>query len=107
MGERSKGANRLDARLSPEQLAISHVIRRTLEESVYWNACIEKRWRRKENYMTVTLPRYFSGVFPGCVMPCFGPMIRKQVVAQYAGQGMGKHSETEATKLAVDDLRAI
>merc|ERR1712187_538354 len=80
------------------------------EESLYWNALIEKRWRRKSNFHTVTGPRYFAAAFPGFLQPCFGcitELIRSQVVKAYNGQGMGRHSEVETTKLAMDDLRAI
>eukprot|EP00931_Biecheleriopsis_adriatica_P019260 TRINITY_DN13182_c0_g1_i5.p1 TRINITY_DN13182_c0_g1~~TRINITY_DN13182_c0_g1_i5.p1 ORF type:complete len:273 (+),score=38.60 TRINITY_DN13182_c0_g1_i5:83-901(+) len=106
----SRTQTSLDATLSSEQQALSHLVRRTLEESTYWNLLIEKRWRRKSNFQSVTAPRYFAGVLPPFLKPCFGCItgsIRNAVVKAYEGQGMGRHSEVEVTKLAVDDLRAI
>jgi len=106
----SRTQSSLDANLSSEQQALSHLVRRTLEESTYWNWGIEKRWRRKSNFQKVTAPRYFADALPGFLKPCFGciaGLIRNSVVKAYDGQGMGRHSEVEATKLATDDLRAI
>eukprot|EP00747_Dinoflagellata_sp_TGD_P194554 gnl/TRDRNA2_/TRDRNA2_62100_c0_seq1.p1 gnl/TRDRNA2_/TRDRNA2_62100_c0~~gnl/TRDRNA2_/TRDRNA2_62100_c0_seq1.p1 ORF type:complete len:265 (-),score=51.18 gnl/TRDRNA2_/TRDRNA2_62100_c0_seq1:71-865(-) len=106
----SRTQTSLDEKLSSKQQALSHLVRRTLEESMYWNWVIEKRWRRKGNFQKVTAPRYFADMLPGFLGPCFGcitGLIRNQVVKAYDGQGDGRHSEVEATKLATEDLRAI
>lgn len=101
-----------NAHLSPQQRATSHLVRRTLEESFYWNCCIEKRWRREahnKKYMGVIFAPLASTI-PCCFapfIPCIMRQARKGVKKSYEAQGMGRHTEAEVTKLAMADLRAI
>lgn len=101
-----------DAHLSPQQRATSHLVRRTLEESFYWNCLIEKRWRREQHtkkYLDSLLAPIASTV-PCCLtplIPCFIRQVRKGILQSYEAQGMGRHTEVEATKMAMADLRAI
>eukprot|EP00929_Paragymnodinium_shiwhaense_P012931 TRINITY_DN120804_c0_g1_i1.p1 TRINITY_DN120804_c0_g1~~TRINITY_DN120804_c0_g1_i1.p1 ORF type:complete len:265 (-),score=39.35 TRINITY_DN120804_c0_g1_i1:212-1006(-) len=101
---------RFDNHLSAEQRAVSHVVRRTCEDSLYWNTAIEKRWRRKDNYYEVTVPWYFQGLLPkclGCLLPVIASFIRKQVLQSYTGQGMGRHTEADAARLGMQDILAV
>eukprot|EP00961_Rhodomonas_salina_P167991 2264696-Rhodomonas_salina.2 len=52
--------------LSPAQLATSHLMRRTIEESAYWTVNAEYRWFDAKLCKQITGPKYLEGLGLGC-----------------------------------------
>lgn len=79
----------LDRRLSPEQHARGHLVRRTCEESLYWPLS-HARWgddavwpQVAEKFRTFVLPPVIGGLIVG--------MIRKDTLRSAWGQGIARH----------------
>lgn len=87
-----------------EQLAREHVIRRTLEESLYFPLAWE-RWF-DERYWPITRQAYFGKLGPllGRLIPA---LIRRKVERVMHGQGTGRHRPARILELAGQDIRAL
>ncbi len=94
---------KLDAHLSDRDFATAHLLRRTLEESLYF-AILHQRWMTKDGW-AILKPAYFSALPPG-MRSLVPPMARRQVRAYLHGQGMGRHTHEEIDAHAVADLRS-
>mmetsp|Transcript_113462 Transcript_113462/g.321077 ORF Transcript_113462/g.321077 Transcript_113462/m.321077 type:complete len:350 (+) Transcript_113462:108-1157(+) len=112
--ERRPPDARLDAWLSADQRAASHMARRLCEESLYWNMIIETRWRNEENFQSMTKPTLYRPLFEGLLpraalilTPLVTNMVRGDILKGFKGHGYGRHTSSEVAKLAVDDLRAL
>lgn len=104
---RRPAGERLDAWLTAEQRALSHVVRRTLEESMYWTSMIDRRWHNRDNFFNITMPMYFEGFIPRWLQSLVGWIIRRSVVQAYTGQGMARHSQAERIAFAREDIAAV
>lgn len=90
--------------LTPEQKAVGRLIIRTLEENVYF-AIVANRWLQDDHW-AVTKGAFFKGM-PPVIRRVIANRIRKGVIAQTKGQGMGRHSEPERVARVAKDLAAI
>jgi glutathione S-transferase len=96
--------NPLDAHLTNEQHALGHVIRRTLEENLYW-VTVLARWRHDAAY--VRMKRVFSGMLPPVIGPLIMRSIRKGSLANAWGQGLGRHKDDHVWAAGKADLDAV
>lgn len=99
-----KHGDTLDAKLSPEQLATGHLVRRVLEESTYWHI-VYVRWADAEGWR-VYRP-YFDAMFPPVVGKAVVTMIRRGVVKGLRTQGLGRHTPEEIFELGKADVSAV
>jgi glutathione S-transferase len=93
----------LDKGLSSDERARAHVIKRTLEESLYFVA-VWARWAEDEGFEVV------RGAFKGIPAPLrwvLVPAIRKNVVGITRAQGIGRHSRDEIYAFGKEDIDAV
>ena len=93
-----------DAKLSPEQVATGHLVRRVLEESTYWHL-VYVRWATEDGWR-VYRP-HFDAMFPPVVRSVVVPMIRRDVMKALRAQGLGRHTPEEILELGKADLSAV
>lgn len=96
--------DKLDAELSAAQRAAALAIRRLLEEHLYW-AMIHDRWEVRAHWQQTR--RDFFGFLPPLVRRLLPPLIRKKVLAQLYGHGMGRHRSEEIYALGKADIDAL
>lgn len=97
----------LDAHLTACDRAVALALRRMMEESLYWSAIIHSRWREDANFalyrpslsamMDLPIERREAAVNE----------FRHQILVEFDGQGMGRHSTEENYELATADLAAL
>jgi glutathione S-transferase len=102
---KKKHGDSLDAKLTPEQHALGHVIRRTLEESTYW-AMIYTRWLEDEAWPDIA--KAFAPLLPPVIGSLLlnGP-IRGGVRKAAFGQGIGRHAPEQVYAIGCADTDAI
>ena len=93
-----------DAGLSAQQRAVSRMVIRTFEENVYF-AILASRWMNDDNWALVK-GEFFQGM-PPVIGGFIANMVRKGVVKQCVGQGMGRHSEEEQVARVRKDIDAF
>jgi glutathione S-transferase len=94
----------LDAGLDPAQRAAAHLLKRTLEESLYF-AMLYDRWGIEANW-----PRTRDGLFaaiPGAIRPLVTTLIRRKILRDVKGQGTGRHGQDDVHRRGVADLDAV
>lgn len=99
-----KHGDSLDAKLSAEDVAKGHLVRRVLEESTYWHI-VHVRWADAEGWK-VYRP-YFDALFPPVVRNVVVPMIRRDVLKALRAQGVGRHGPEEILELGKADVSAV
>jgi len=93
-----------DAGLTPTQRGQSRSIIRMVEEHLYF-AVVANRWQT-EAHWPITQKEFFDKMPK--IMGLFVPnMIRKGVIKQLIGQGMGRHSQQEQLVRAEKDITAL
>ena len=94
----------LDGRLSVEERARGHTMRRMLEESLYW-PMVFSRWREDRNWAVIK-PLFFGGLPPVLrdLLPLFA---RSRVKKTLWLQGTGRHARDEVYDLGRQDLSAL
>lgn len=93
-----------DAGLSDEQKAVSRALIRMAEEDIYF-AVLCDRWMNDANWLRVKDAFFSHLTFPmSLILP---PLVRKGVLAQVNGQGMGRHSEEERLGRIDADIASI
>jgi len=101
---KQKHGDALDARLSKEELAQGHILRRMLEESTYWHI-IQERWASEEGWKS------YKPIFLGIVPPVIGhvvvPGIRRKVIQALRAHGLGRHQPEEILALGKADVSAV
>lgn len=100
---RTRGVT-LDDFLSVEQRAISHALRRTLEESLYF-VMLYERWIDDAGW--ALLKTAYFGAIPAPVRPLVTAPLRRGVRKVCHGQGIGRHSLEEARGMGIQDLDAF
>ncbi len=96
--------DKLDGALDARQRATAHLIRRTLEESLYWSVLYD-RWVVDENW-AITGPAYF-GALPRIIRRLVMRMVRRATIRQAYAQGTGRHAREEVYALGGADLSAL
>jgi glutathione S-transferase len=101
---KQKHGDVLDARLSKEELARGHMLRRMLEESTYWHI-IHERWAREEGWQ-IYKP-IFVALFPPVAGQVIVPMIRRKVLKALHAHGLGRHRPEEMVEMGKADVSAV
>lgn len=96
--------DKLDGALDARQRATAHLIRRTLEESLYWSALYD-RWVVDEHW-AITGPAYF-GALPRVIRRLVMRMVRRATIRQAQAQGIGRHTREEVYAIGSADLVAL
>lgn len=97
----------LDAHLSARERGIAWSIEKMLEDSFYW-AVVHARWVDDDNFNKG--PRTFFNGVPALIRPVVIRMVRRQVMKNLHGQGMGRHNREEIITLGnriIDSLAAL
>ena len=94
----------LDGGLDAGQRALAHLVTRTLGESLYF-AMLYDRWAIEANW-----PRTRDGLFaaiPSAIRPPITALIRRKILRDVKGQGMGRHGPAEVHRRGVADIEAV
>lgn len=94
----------LDAHLTDEERAISHLAQRTMEERLYW-VMMYSRWIEPANWPVVRTA--FFQPLPAPVRGLIATVARRSVVARIKGHGIGLHSREEIYALGAADHAAL
>jgi glutathione S-transferase len=94
----------LDARLSPAERGIALAMTRLMDEHLYWVG-IYSRWVEPHNWEIVR-PAFF-GSMPQPLRSVIPNLVRRSLIRQLHGHGMGRHSRDEIYELGKRDLTAI
>ena len=95
----------LDAKLTPEQLALGHTVRRMLEECTYWYIVYmrwvdDAGWKAYLPVVETMVPDVVGGPVPL-------PALRQKMLQILHDQGTGRHSMEEVQTLAKEDISSI
>ena len=90
--------------LTDEQHAIAHAYTKMLDENLYW-CLVSSRWGDDKGWAMVK--DLFFGTAPWPVRVLVAPLIRRSVIKNLKGQGIGRHSTEEQLKIARKDLEAL
>ena len=93
-----------DKGLDPAQRAIAWAFEKMCEEHLYW-IIVRTRWMDDDNFKKG--PISFFKAAPGLLRPGIIAMVRRKVRRNLFGQGLGRHTNDEISKLAAQDLTAI
>ncbi|MGL5742946.1 MAG: glutathione S-transferase family protein [Legionella sp.] len=94
----------LDSHLTESQKAHALVLRRMLEEHLYW-ILVYSRWL-DERYWPISQKTFF-GHLNSLVYYVLPKIIRKKIKRDLYQQGIGRHDADEMYQLGLDDLRAL
>lgn len=103
---RRRYGDRLDARLTPVQLAIGHAYLRMIEESTYWSGIIYPRWRTEATF-EVYLP-HLAGtddITPERREQLL--QLRERIADQLDKQGTGLRSQQDVEQCFAEDIEAV
>jgi glutathione S-transferase len=99
-----KHGDTLDAKLTPEQVAQGHAVRRMLEESTYLHI-LQLRWASDDGWK-VYRP-IFEALFPPVVGKVVPAMIRRDIVKRLQVHGLGRHQSEEVLEMGKEDISAV
>ena len=94
----------LDQQLSLPERAVAMAFQRLMEENLYWSI-IYSRWMEDDNWGQ-TRQAYFAGL-PPVVRSIVPELVRRTVVRNLDGQGMGRHTRDEIYAIGKRDILAI
>jgi glutathione S-transferase len=94
----------LDRGLEAAGQARAHVLKRTIEDSLYWSV-LWSRWGDDDGWSEFR--KYIEPVIPAAVRWFVPGLIRKKVVASSVAHGIGRHSREEIYASGKADLAAI
>lgn len=101
---KGKYGDRFDAGLTPAQRAEAHLIKRLLEESLYF-VMTYSRWVDEEGWVGMR-EALFRGM-PLAARLIVPFLIRRKIRRDLAGQGIGRHAREDIYKLGIADLAAL
>lgn len=101
---KSRFGDPLDQGLSREQLALGHVLRRMIEEGLYWIA-VYVRWADEEGWRHTR--EAFFGRMPFPLAQMVPPLARRGMTRELHMQGTGRHAPKEVYALGAADLTAL
>lgn len=93
-----------DAPLAPRQRALGVVIRRLLEENLYW-ALIYLRWIDDAGFAAAR--QAFFAALPAPLRLIVPPLARRSVRQEIHGHGLGRHRPEEIMAIGCTDLTAL
>lgn len=94
----------LDAGLDAAARTTAHLVRRTLEESLYFVMLFD-RWAIDANWPRVR--DGFFGMIPGALRPLVTGLIRRKILRDLKGQGTGRMTVAEVHARGVADIEAV
>ena len=94
----------LDDHLTPEQLAETHFISKSIEENLYWCA-VYFRWIYEKNWQIIK--KQFFGKMPFPLNKIVPIIAQKGIKKSLHGHGLGRHSEQEILTIAESHLEAL
>jgi glutathione S-transferase len=94
----------LDNWLTREQRAISHTVRRMLEDGSYWVGAYE-RWM--DPAIWVTFKPVVLGAIPKPLRSAAGVVIRRDYKRRFYGQGISRYSRAEIKRIGEQDIEAV
>jgi glutathione S-transferase len=94
----------LDGKLTVEQHALGHLVRRTCEESLYWPILLQ-RWGQDASWPQ--LAAQFKSIVPPVIGGFIINMIRKDTLKSTWGQGIARHSDDNVVAHARADIDAL
>jgi glutathione S-transferase len=99
-----KHGDPLDAKLGAEEVAKGHLVRRLMEESLYWHIA-HMRWATEEGFQAV------RSVFERFLPPIVGKLaplkIRRRILRALHAQGLGRHRAEEILEMGKADISAV
>jgi glutathione S-transferase len=98
-----KHGDPLDAKLSAEEVARGHAVRRMLEESTYWHIV---HVRYSDDGWKVYRP-IFEALFPPVVGKVVPALIRRGIHKSLRAHGLGRHRPEEILELGKADVSAV
>jgi glutathione S-transferase len=101
--ERRLGDRALDHGLSPRDRATGRIVRRAMEEALYFVG-LYFRWKTDEGY--ALLAPEFKKILPAPLRIAM-PLIRRRVKKQLHKQGTGRHTVEEVAAMGAADLGAV
>jgi glutathione S-transferase len=96
----AEGKRPLDQGMAPRDVAIARMIRRTLEEGLYFVGLVT-RWKTDTGYPVMR--DEFKKMVPGFVLP----IIRRAQIKKTRAQGTGRHSLDEVMAMGAADFDAL
>lgn len=94
----------LDSDLTPEQRAVGHLLRRTMEESLYWVATYANF---AEDHGWSHVRALFAEQMPPVVRTVVPPLIRRNILRLLHAQGTGRHARDDVYAIGIADLEAL
>jgi glutathione S-transferase len=94
----------VDTHLSPEERAQGHLIRRMVEEGLYF-VNVYQRWVDDAGWAVVG--PVFLGFLPSVVRVTVAPILRAGVRKHLWGQGIARHTPDEIAAMGEADVRAL
>jgi glutathione S-transferase len=94
----------LDGKLTKQDRTLAHLLRRTLEESLYWCALYD-RWAVEENWRLTR--KAFFGSLPLLLRRFVSGQVRKGMLKSLYRQGTGRHTRDEVYALGIADVSAL
>jgi glutathione S-transferase len=95
---------RLDAWHSAPERALAHALRRMVEESLCFSI-LYFRWTDDTTYLAAT--DVALRAMPPLLRLLARPLIRKRILRDLWGQGVGRHQHADVLRLGQDDLDAL
>lgn len=94
----------LDANLTDADRAQALAIQRLLEEHLYW-IIVYSRWIDAKNWPETK--KAFFGKLPSFIYFILPGIIRKKILRDLHGHGIGRHTRDEIYQLGINDLKTI
>jgi glutathione S-transferase len=101
---KKKFGDKLDAKLSDEQRAVAHAVRKMMEESLYFSL-VWSRW--VDDLGWPHSRKLLESAMPPVVRTLVPPLVRGSIRKANYAQGMGRHSRDEIYELGKGDLTAL
>ena len=95
----------VDAHLLPEERAVSNAMQRLTENHLYWAFLFARFGKRDANWRENK--RAIFGRLPPVVRDVVATYVRRQILKEMRGHGMGRHTEEEIYSLGLQDLDAL
>jgi glutathione S-transferase len=101
---KDKHGDKLDARLTKEEHAVGHLVRRTCEESLYW-PILYTRWA--DDAVWSEYGKQFKTLVPPIIGGLIISMIRKDTLRNAWGQGISRHTLDNVVAHGRADIDAL
>ncbi|WP_111979014.1 glutathione S-transferase C-terminal domain-containing protein [Algibacillus agarilyticus] len=94
----------IDAHLTKEQVATSHLITKSLDENFYW-CIIYSRWIREDTWPI--LKQTFFSKFPFPIRYIAPIVARRKIKQTFIKHGMGLHNDAEIMDIAQETIESL